>query len=516
MGSGNDPARTRPDAYEVTALPRSDIATEPGPAAHPPPTGGVAARSAAWSLSGSCVSAVLILVRSIVVARLLVPSEFGRFALVATVLGVLEVVSQPALEVAALQRRQLTNGTLETLWSALILRSLALTTALFLLAEPLSELLGAGDSVGLLRAIAFVPLVRSLASMAVLAEAHRVNLGPQFRLQVIGQLTETAVAIVACALTGSAAALVVALLAGTATEVVGSWCVRGFKPRLRLVGAELWPLLRFSRWAFASNVLGYLSRTCDDLAVGRFAGTRALGLYRVAYRLGNLPTTQISHAVGQVAFPFFSRLQDAEPGKREEMFLRYLALTSATAGFVAVLLAATAQDLVVVVLGRPWAEAGGVLAILATAGFVRAILASGGTYFMAGGQPQLDTSMQALRLAVLAGGLLVMLGTWGIEGAAVASLLSVVATVPFWLRGLRRLGYSPPELMRTVARPLPAVGAAGLGGLATSAILSDPLASLLTTSIVVLSSWLTLTAVLHPDLRRELVLVLHHLRPSTA
>lgn len=501
--------QARPPAPEVT----SPGKMESRGGAFLPPTGQIAARSAIYGLSGSFGSAVLILVRSIVVARLLAPSEFGRFALVATVLGVVEVVSQPSLEVAALQRRKLNTDTLQTLWTALILRSLGVTTVLVLLAEPLGTFFGAHDSIGLLRAIAFVPLIRSFASVAVLAEAHRVNLGPQFRLQVIGQSMETVVAVAVCTITRSATALVIGLLAGAVVEVIGSWRVRGFRPRFRLVGAELWPLLRFSRWAFASNVLGYLSRSCDDLAVGRFSGTGPLGLYRVAYRLGNLPTTQISHAVGQVAFPFLSRLQDAEAGKRQGVYLRYLTLTSATAGFVSALMTVTAADLVAILLGETWLQASGVLAILAVAGYVRAIVASGGTYFMAGGHPQLDTSMQAARLVVLTVGLALMLGIWGIEGAALASLLSVLATVPFWLRGMRRLGYTSIQLLSAVVRPIPAVVVGGLAAVAVNTIVTGSLWSLVAASTAAVVSWIMLTAVLNPDLRGELVLVVRYLRP---
>lgn len=477
--------------------------------------GRVAVRSAAFSLSGSSLSALLVLVRSVVVARLLSPSEFGRFALVATVLGLLEVASQPGLETAALQRRRLTKVTMETLWSALILRSMALTAVLLLLAEPLGELFEAQESVRLLQAIAFVPLIRSFISVSVLAEAHRVNLGPQFRLQVIGQFSETVVAITLCALTRSAVALVVALLAGTAAEVAGSWCVKGFRPRFRLAGSELWPLLHFGRWAFASNVLGYLSRSCDDLAVGRFTGVHALGLYRVAYRLGNLPTTQLSHAVGQVVLPYLARLQeDQEAGRRQTVYLRYLTLTSAAAGFMAITLVVSAHDLVIVLLGRSWVDAGPVLAVLSAAGFVRAVVASGGTFFMAGGRPELDTAMQTLRLAVLVAGLALLLGTWGIVGAAFASLLSVLATVPFWLRGLGRFGYHLTELLRATVSPLPAVVLAGLVSAGTDALIRPPLPSLLVTGVMAVLSWLILSALLNPQLRQELVLVTKHLRSS--
>ena len=67
--------------------------------------------------------------------------------------------------------------------------------------------------------------------------------------------------------------------------------------------AEVRPLLRFSKWRFGSNLLYYVSTRADDLLVGRYLGRTSLGSYRIAYRLANLPTTEIVSVLESVAFP---------------------------------------------------------------------------------------------------------------------------------------------------------------------------------------------------------------------
>lgn len=468
-------------------------------------------RSALYAVSGSGGGALLALIRSVVVARILAPTEFGRFVLVATILGVIDIASQPGLEAAAVQQRKLEARTLETLWSTLILRALLLALVVFVVADPLAEWFGAESSADLLRAVAFVPVVRSFGSLSVLARAHSVDLAPQARLQLAGQATETVVSIAACAMTRSASGLVVGLLAGAFVEMAASWRVPGFRPRVRLVIGELLPLVRFGRWVFASNILGFLSTNGDDLVVGRFLGPGPLGLYRVAYRLANLPTVQLSHAFGRVAFPALSRLQDAHQTVRNDAFLRYLRLTASTAGLIAAVLVATADDLVLVLLGDAWEGASTPLSIMAAAGFVRALVATGGPFFMAAAIPQFDTMMQVIRVVVLASGIALLIVPFGISGVATASLLSVLAIIPIWLLGLRRFGLRPQRVLAEVATALPAAVISGLTGLLISRSLGQPLPAVLLATISAIASWLLLVWLLQPSLRREMLLVFGHL-----
>jgi PST family polysaccharide transporter len=325
-------------------------------------------------------------------------------------------------------------------------------------------------------------------------------------------MVETLVAIIACAVTGSAAGLVVGLLTGTAVEVIASWRVRGFTPRLRLDASELRHLMRFGRWVFASRLLAYLSETADDLIVGRFAGMRALGLYRAAYRVGGLPTNQVANAIAPVALPFLARMQTMSPEVRNGVYVRYLALTGAIAGAVATVLTVTAPDLVMVVLGSAWADASTPLALLAIAGFVRAVLATGGAYFMAYGSPQLDTLMQAVRAVVLVGGIAIFFGPWGIDGVALASLLSVVSVVPFWLTGLKRLDVPRTMALRAVVGPLSVAVAAGSTAYAGGLLVDAPLPSLAATGGIAIATWLIFTALFQPSLYRELVDLRHQLK----
>lgn len=429
------------------------------------------ATSGLYSLLGSVGVKALLFVRSIAVARLIEPNEFGRFVLVATALGFLEAVSQPGLTAAIVQKNRVNQRELETAWTLMVFRGIALTGLFILVAPWIADALGQSDLTGLLRGMGLLFLVKGAASLSIHVRARSVELGPQVRTQLIGALVATVVAILASALLRTAWGMVIGLLAGAVVEAVGTYFVRGFRPRFRFARGELHGFLHFGRWYFATVFLEYLSTAGDDLVIGRRLGTAPLGSYGMAYRIGNTPTTEVSHVIGRVAFPALSRVDDHE--RRIDAYRRSLVVVVGLAAPMAALLVVLAQPLILSLLGTEWRSAVTPLAIMAVAGFLRAVFATGGPLFAAVGRPDLGTWMLVCRTALLFLGLALLLGRYGISGAAWASLISVVGMGPFWLHGLHRIRHAPRTMALTVIGRLPGAVATGILAFAGSLVVDS-------------------------------------------
>src|SRR4051794_24764977 len=200
---------------------------------------------------------------------------------------------------------------------------------------------------------------------------------------------------------------------------------------------EVRPLMRFSKWRVVSNFLYYVSTRADDLLVGRYLGRRSLGDYRIAYRLANLPTTEIVSVLETVAFPALAVRARESPESAIATYPRYLTLTCGLAGPLAAVFAALALPTVAALLGPAYAAAAVPLAIMCIAGYLRALISTAGSLVLSLGRPALETMMGAIRATVLVVGI-IALAPHGVVGAAVASLLSLVVTVPMWVLSLWR------------------------------------------------------------------------------
>lgn len=415
-----------------------------------------ARRAGLHAVATTAVVRGLTLVRAVVVARLLAPDEVGRFLLIVALVGVFEVISNPGIRDALIARNGLTASVLNTGWTMILLRGLVLAVGLWTLAAPLATLVGDEGIARLLRIIAVVPLLRSAQSLAPVLRQRDIDLGPTLRLALLGQFAETLVAVVAAWYLRDALGLVIGSIAGASAVMGASYLVGGHRPRAQVRWREVKSLARYARWRFASGVLVYASTQADNLVVGRLGGAGILGLYGVAQRLAYVPTTELTAALAQVAFPALSRAHAVERDRLGTLYRRYLALSVSLAGAVAAVLFGSADALVFVLLGPVWADAATPLAVIAVAGFVRAVLATGGALFLAAGRPALDTAMQVVRTVTLLLALPLVI-PFGALGAAIAALVSVIATVPVWVRGAVRVGVSPRALAGTVLARIPAI-----------------------------------------------------------
>ena len=75
------------------------------------------------------------------------------------------------------------------------------------------------------------------------------------------------------------------------------------------------------------NFVNYISRNVDNLLIGKFVGTDALGLYAKAYSILMLPLTQINSPLASVAVPALSRVRN-DPERLRSYYRKGLTLAT--------------------------------------------------------------------------------------------------------------------------------------------------------------------------------------------
>ena len=123
-------------------------------------------------------------------------------------------------------------------------------------------------------------------------------------------------------------------------------------------------------------MLSYVTYNADNLMVGRFLGSAALGAYSVAFNLMFLPLARVIDPIQLTLFPAFSRWQD-DHKQIAEVWLRVLRVIGAVfipamVGFIVV-----APDFVDVILGNKWRSAVPVLQLLAVVALAQGMAQSG-------------------------------------------------------------------------------------------------------------------------------------------
>ena len=428
------------------------------------------------------------ILRGIIAARLVSPTEFGTYVVAAAFLGFLEVATQPGLQEAVVAARHRPEPrVLRTVWTLNIARGLALAAATFIGAPYLAALVRIPEASAALQLLALVPLLRGLQSLEPSLRQRETRLGLLSGVAGMGAITGLLGTAVGGWILPTAVGLSIGLVVESVARVLVSYTRGGFVPGVGFALRDSVKLVRFASWRFGSNLVTYASMNLDDLVVGRLVGPAPAGGYRIGYRLSSAATADLPYMLGHVMLPTFRQMLHAQPGMLRTTYVRYAGTIVAVGTTLAFAVAPVTEPLIVALLGADWRFVTGPFLIFLGGGIIRAVLSSGVPVFLGCGEPRFDTTMQAVRLVALIVALVLLAPTYGLMGAAWASAISAAFALAPWAWGMRALDLHPAA---TAGRLLVCV-APGLTALSVSLIARLSLGDSLAAAVVAVPAALT-------------------------
>lgn len=365
-------------------------------------------RGIAWSTATFLAGKALTFVTTVVLARLLVPSEFGVVAAILIYLQILELISDIGL--AATVQYEQEKGITPRVQTAFTL-NLGLSVVLCgigIAAAPLiASFFHVSGDTDLFRLAALNLLLRGTANIHDALLLRDLAFNRRIVSQLSGQVGRAVVS-VALAVAGlGAASLVIGMLAGTVVWAIVVWAITGFRPNLTIERAAVRPMITYGGGASALEVIAVISTRADVVTIGRVLGDSALGLYTVAYRIPELIIESIAWNVSIVAFPALARKRMSDEQGMSAAALRIARYQVLYAAPLAAGLAVLATPLIVLLFGPKWAEAGGVMSAIAVMVGVSSVAYPLGDVFKALGRQRVLVGLNLIQLPLLIGAIVI-------------------------------------------------------------------------------------------------------------
>lgn len=311
-------------------------------------------KGAAWVAATRILVALTGFASTLLLARLLMPADFGLVAIAVAVSSILSGVTELSLAQALIHKAEPDDEDYHTTFTLSLLRGAGLTLILSLAAWPVASIYGDPRLVPVLLAIAAGTLVTGLSNPRMVVFKRKLD----FRREFIVVVSQKLVGVVAAGLvawyTGSYWALVIGSIATEVWGVALSYVLIRYSPRLTL--ARWRGLLAYSVWLTLSFLVRTLNFRIDTLALGLFAPTRTVGLFTMADNLSGLATRETIAPIATTMFPAFARIAD-EPDRLREAYRRSSGLLAAIALVAGFGLAASAQAVIPLLIGEKWLEA---------------------------------------------------------------------------------------------------------------------------------------------------------------
>jgi PST family polysaccharide transporter len=197
-------------------------------------------------------------------------------------------------------------------------------------------------------------------------------------------------------------------------------------------------------------MFGFMIRNVDNLLIGRFLGTQALGYYALGYTIFLAPLADLGLIVNQVLFAALSRVHD-EANRLKRGFLEATEFVTMLMLPMMVGLALVARPFVLVFFGEKWLPSAPVISVLAIAGFFRLMVTLGPSGLQAAGRPDLHLQWAFLSVLLYLPAFYIGL-SWGIVGVAVGYLVATLILVPIQFGFVGRvMSVRAAEMITTVA-----------------------------------------------------------------
>ena len=406
------------------------------------------AAGVAWNISEKIGSMLLQMVVSIIVARLLMPEDFGVMAILTFFTSIALVVVDSGFSQTLIRKNQPTDED----FGSVFVFNLGVAAVLYILLTAAAPFVASFYDMPVITEIA--PVLFLLLPINALCVIQNTIFIRQFRFGLLSRAT------LASSLAGGIAAIVMALAGCGVWSLVGQrlataaaksailWLCNRRPPVGRFSRAAIREMSPFSFRLLGTDIIASLYNNIAPMFIGKFYPADTLGYFHQAQKFKDLPVTSAMQSVQSVTYPALSKI-GGNPEKFAESY-RQVLMTVAFMMFPMMAgLAAVAEDLFLL-LGPQWMPTVPYLRILCLTGFFAPLSAIALNILKVHGDGRAIITLEVVKKLIMT---VILIATVWRGVTAVAWGLVAVAVSEFAINlpaSLRRTSLTLRQVVRTL------------------------------------------------------------------
>jgi O-antigen/teichoic acid export membrane protein len=451
-------------------------------------------RGAGWLAMFRAVSQTISWVATIVIARTLVPEDFGLMEMATILTGYVLLFSELGLGAAVVQRENIRDEELSSLFWFVVFWGFFLAIVSIILAYPTVAIF---NEKRILRVTQSVSLLFMIGSFLIVP----VNiLQREMRFKAFGFMEACSI-IISCIMM-----IIIAKLGGGVWTLIGGYIIREFvkfvmvffilpwRPSLHFRYSEIKPFIKYGLNIATANSLYYVYMKSDRFFAGRALGPNTLGFYSLALQLSDIPTEKLVSLINSVSFPVFSRFQS----KPEEFNNFFLKLTSLIASLTFPIYLGgifIADQLIPLILGSKWIPIILPFKLLCVSQLLISVTTANGMVNNAQGRPRWNLYLNTINCLVLPVSFYIA-ASHGINYLVIPWLtVNLIIRLGYTWVTLRKLGIYVTDYLKVFLQPCLATVVMLLALVLSKAIYTQQMGSLIIDQKVYLSVILMIGAV---------------------
>lgn len=371
----------------------------------------------------------LTFVRLAILGRILTPIEFGFFGIASLFLSFLEIFTETGINIFLIQNKSHIKEYIDSAWIVSMIRGVILALVILILAPFVAKFFNSPQSIGIISIIAFVPFIRGFINPAIISYQKDLKFHKEFGLRSVLFVIDVVVSVIVGYFTRSAMCFVYGQMAAAFAEVILSYVLIPLRPKLRFDFEQVVHIITKGFWVTLTGIFAYFADNTDNIAVGKIIGSGALGIYQVAYKVSTLPISEITNVVNQVIFPVYSKFSD-DKNRLKRAFVRVTTVNVLGAFIFGIPIFLLARPIILILMGDQWIAAVPVIKILAIYGIARTCFGGFSVLFLSSHRQDYVAKMTFVRVIALAICVVPLVMSFGMVGAGIAMLISILIEIP--------------------------------------------------------------------------------------
>lgn len=330
--------------------------------------GSKAASGAVWATIDKFGTMVLQFVVNLILARLLIPSDFGAIGMLAIFIAVSQVLIDGGFGSALIQKKHPTQTDFSTIFYWNLAFSTFLYFILFFCAPFISEFFSMPILKGVLRGIGLTLITNSI----LVIQKVRLQKQLAFKIIAVSNLNSYVIASsigIGMAYYGEGVwSLVIMQIIYTVIAVTVLGIITRWHPSLCFSSQSMKELFSFGGYMMAANILQEICKNLQGLIIGRKFSASQMGYYSQAYKLEQVSGHSIPQVIVQIMYPIYSSLQDNRQRLNEIVMINMRVISFLVFPLIGCLIF-IAEPLIVFLYGNKWLPSVPYFQILCVGGF---------------------------------------------------------------------------------------------------------------------------------------------------
>ena len=386
-------------------------------------------KGALWVTVSAICSNGLGLVSSIILARLLLPSDFGILAIATAIVSMMQGLTMTGFGSALIQKQEKPEDFLNTAWTFELAKYFILFFILFFLAPLFALFFKEPAAIAVLRVISFSLIFQGLENIGIIYFRKKLDFKKQFIFNIVPQIIYIIVVIPLAFILRNVWALVWASVVRGLVVCVISYIMHPYRPHLDFNINNARELFNFGKWILGSSIIVIIRSQGITMFVGKFLGIPMLGFFNRGGAFSTALFQPLIVIIWQVGYPAYSQLQKATVRLKRAYLLTLKLLTFSGLPMAGGLLILS-WDFTQLFLTDKWIAIVPVIQILCLSAMIEFVTTPAAIMFPAVGKPSIGTKIAAAGVIILAITIYPFSLKWGITGTAVSFFLSTLVTLP--------------------------------------------------------------------------------------